>query len=86
MGIYSSLSDADLATEIAAFRLARRDVILGGAGGVGMVKRITDGDRTLEYTSANLHALDSELQALLREIERRADPYRAGRAIGVEFD
>ena len=87
MGLYSDLTDEELATEIAAFRTARRDVIMGAGGGVGAVKRITDGDRTLEYTSANLGDLDRELNALLAEQERRTNPLgRTGRAIEVEFD
>jgi hypothetical protein len=83
--IYSSMSDADLAAEIAAFTAARRAIILGGAGGVGSVKRITDGDRTLEYTSANIDALNRELSALLAEQARR-EGRSSGRAIEVEFD
>lgn len=85
MGIYSDLTDAELAAEIAAFRAARRNVVLPGAGGVGVVKRITDGDRTIEYTSANLGALDDELRELLAEQERRANGGYSGRAIGVDF-
>jgi hypothetical protein len=86
MGIYSDLTDAELAAEIAAFRAARRAVILPGSGGVGVVKRITDGDRTLEYTQANLGSLDEELARLLAEQERRANGGYGGRALGVDFD
>lgn len=83
--IYSSYTDDELATEIAAFRQARRDVLIA-SDGVGTVKRISDGDRTVEYTSANLPALDRELKALLAEQDRRSNPCGSGRAIAVEFD
>lgn len=88
MGLYSDLTDEELAAEIAAFRAARRAVVLGGDGGVGTVKRITDGDRTIEYTAANLGMLDAELKALLAEDARRKDPFGrgSGRAIEVEFE
>lgn len=88
MGLYSDLTDAELAALITQYRQARSAIILGGAGGVGAVKRVTDGDRTVEYTSANLRDLDKELQALLDEQARRSDPYGrgAGKAIRVEFD
>lgn len=89
MGMYSDLTDAELAAEIAAFRAARREVIMPGAGGVGVVKRISDGDRMLEYTTANLGALETELKALLAEQARRdAGMFGrgTGRAIQVEFD
>jgi hypothetical protein len=85
MGIYSSLTDEELAAEILEYREARKAVTLGGNGGVGTVKRVTDGDRTIEYTSANLGALDRELRALLAEQSRRSTG-SAGRAIAVEFD
>lgn len=84
MGMYRSLTDLELQTEIDKFRAARSAVILG-SDGVGSVKRVTDGDRTIEYTSANLGALDRELRALLAEQSRRATG-SSGRAIQVEFD
>jgi hypothetical protein len=84
MGLYSDLTDEQLDAEILAFRNARRAVIISGDG-VGTVRRITDADRTIEYTRANLRDLDVELQALLREKDRRANG-GCGRAIGVEFD
>lgn len=84
--IYSDLTDEELADEIAAFRQARRDVLMGDGGGVGTVRRITDGDRTLEYTSANLGALENELKQLLIERSKRDGTYVPGRAILVEFD
>ncbi len=83
--IYSDLTNDELTAEIAAFRAARRAVLLPGTGGVGVVKRVTDGDRTLEYTQANLGALDSELRALLAEQARRAGRI-GGNAIEVEFE
>jgi hypothetical protein len=85
MGLYSDLTDDELDAEIAVFRQARRDVIVPGNGGVGRVSRITDGDRTLEYTAANLDALERELQALISEKARRNSQWGSGRAIGVEF-
>jgi hypothetical protein len=85
MGLYSYLTDDQLDAEIEAFRQARRDVMVPGAGGVGTVKRVTDADRTIEYTSANLRDLDYELERLLREKDRRSNR-GCGRAIGVEFD
>jgi hypothetical protein len=86
MGFYSDLTDEELTAEIAAYRLARRDVIIGGGGGVGTVRKVSDGDRMLEYTRANLRDLDIELNALLKN--RAAGPIHAadGRAIRVEFD
>ena len=87
MGIYSSLTDEELTAEILEYQAARKAIIMGGDGGVGTVKRITDGDRTIEYTSANLGALNSELSALLAEQARRTSPSGGtGRAIEVEFD
>lgn len=85
MGLYNDLTDAALDAEIAAFRQARRDVMFPGGGGVGTVKRVTDGDRTIEYTSANLRDLERELERLMREKDRRGHA-GCGRAIGVEFD
>lgn len=85
MGLYSDLTDVELDAEIAAFKQARRDVMFPGGGGVGSVTRVTDGDRTIEYTAANLRALELELQALLREKDRRSNP-GCGRALGVEFN
>ena len=85
MGIYDDLTDQQLADEIAAFRTARREVLFSN-GGAGAVKRITDGDRTMEYTSANLPALESELKALLTEQAKRNGTYVPGRAIQVEFE
>lgn len=82
MGLYSALTDTELAAEIAAFRATRREVVLSG---VGAVKRVTDGDRTIEYTGANVAGLDRELQALLDEQARRKFGGNTGRAIGVEF-
>lgn len=83
MGLYSDLTDNELDTEIAAFRAARRSVIIAGDG-VGTVRRITDADRTIEYTRANLRDLDVELDRLLREKDRRANG-GCGRALPVEF-
>jgi len=82
--IYEDLTDEELAAEIAAFRAARRSMLLAGGDGVGVVKRIRDGDRQLEYTDANKGDLDRELQALLTEKARREGRY-TGRAIEVEF-
>lgn len=84
MAIYSDLTNEQLTAEIAAFRTARRNIILGGDGGVGAVKRVSDGDRTIEYTSANLAALDTELKTLLAEQNRR-NGRGFGNAIEVEF-
>ncbi len=84
--IYSSYTDEELAAEIAAFRAARRAVLMGSGDGVGAVKRVSDDFRTLEYTSANLGDLDRELRALLAEQERRLGGRGSGRAILVEFD
>jgi hypothetical protein len=86
MGLYSDLTDEELTAEIAAYRLARRDVIIGGGGGVGTVRKVSDGDRTLEYTRANLRDLDIELKALLNETEPPGRSSGGGRAIRVEFD
>ena len=87
MGLYSDLTDDQLAAEIASYRDARKAIVLGTGDGVGAVKRVTDGDRTVEYTQANLPALERELNALLAEQARRASPTGiAGRAIQVEFD
>jgi hypothetical protein len=86
MGLYSDLTDEQLDVEIAAFRDARRSVLMPGAGGVGVVKRIRDADRQLEYTSANLADLNRELQALLNEKNRRINGGGGGQAIAVEFD
>lgn len=83
--MYSHLTDTQLAEEITAFRTARREILFA-SGGVGVVKRITDGDRTIEYTSANIGALESELKALLKEQAKRNGTYRPGQAILVEFD
>lgn len=85
MGIYSDLSTEALTAEIAAMRTARRDIILGSGGGVGAVKRISDGDRTIEYTSANIGGLETELRNLLAELNRRTGNY-TGNALLVEFD
>lgn len=85
MGIYSDLETEDLATEIAAMRQARRDILLGAGGGVGSVKRVSDGDRTIEYTSANIGSLETELRNLLAEMNRRTGA-STGNALLVEFD
>lgn len=85
MGIYSDLTTADLTAEIAAMRAARRDIILGSGGGVGAVKRVSDGDRTIEYTSANIGALETELRNLIAELNRRTGQ-STGNALLVEFD
>lgn len=86
--MYDDLDDAELDAKIATYRAARESIILGGDGGVGTVKSVADGDRRIEYTAANLGALETELKALLAEKNRRTDPYGrgSGRAIEVEFD
>lgn len=87
MGIYSGYSDAELAAEIVAYRTARRNVLTGADGsGVGTVTRIRDGDRQIDYTGANIGALDRELTALLREQARRLNGGIGGNAIEVEFE
>lgn len=81
---YAHLSDAELDAEIVEYQSAKKAILLGNDG-VGVVKKVSDGGRMVEYTGANLAALDRELTALLAERNRRLNPRRRGRAIRVDF-
>jgi hypothetical protein len=81
--IYTSLSDQELTDDIAAFRSARRELMLGA--GVAVV---AGEGRRLEFTRANQGSLDAELKNLIAEGQRRGlIPYSpSGGSINLEFE
>ena len=81
MGLYSQMTDQELADKISKYMAAIEEAELGG--GVGVV---AGEGRRMEFTSANLDAAKRTLDALVLERDRRGNNGRIpGRAIGMRF-
>jgi hypothetical protein len=80
MGIYTSLSDEDLANEIAEYRAAVKKASLGGVG------KVAGEGRMIEYVQGNIGDARLALRELYAEAARRGlDTGPSGSAIAVEI-
>lgn len=77
--IYEGMDDATLATEIADLTAATK-----AARGGGEIEEVRGENRALKYTRANSKELRLELNAALREKERRGPNFYPGNALYVE--
>ena len=81
MGLYSGLTDQELAAKITRYMTAIEEVDLGGGVGV-----IAGEGRRMEITAANANSARRTLDELILERDTRANGGRTpGRAIGMRF-